>query len=213
MAYEAEKQRLADLLSAATGINRTWNNDLEREADERAIESYAEVGIGPQPDGSYMGISHPPQIERESRLGAEWAGKGVAEIALWTYFTNDPVNYAATGFMNSAPHKAVLVDPRFKHIGVGVFTHLPSGEPEYMRRWYFIVWLSITIPEAKTVAEPTFSDVPATHKFYASVERMAKLGVLRGLPDGTFRPDASVTRGQMAAFLDRLYTTLKNELS
>lgn len=164
MAYETEKARLLQMLTSSTGISRKVNTDLAREADERAIEAYQEVGIGPQPDGSYKGISHPTQMERESRLGPEWAGKGVAEIAIWCYYTYDAVKFAAEGFMNSAPHRNVLVDTRFKHWAVGVYTHLPVGEPEHMRRWYFIVWLSVDVPTPPPppVPEPTpQGDCPA----------------------------------------------------
>jgi hypothetical protein len=169
MAYETEKTRLLQLLTQATGVNRTLNTDLARVAEERAFEAYQEVGIGPQPDGSYKGISHPTQMERESRLGPQWAGKGVAEIAIWFYFVNDPIKYAADGFMNSTPHRNVLIDPRFKHWGAGIYTHLPAGEPEYMRRWYIIVWLSVNIPVAPepTPVQEGPTTLPAVKNFKA----------------------------------------------
>jgi len=49
-----------------------------------------------------------------------------------------------------------------------------------------------------------FSDVPPSHPFYGPITHMADQGVLRGFPDGTFRPSATVTRQAMAAFLYRL---------
>ncbi|MBG6085170.1 S-layer homology domain-containing protein [Zhihengliuella flava] len=48
-----------------------------------------------------------------------------------------------------------------------------------------------------------FSDVPASHNFFASVGWLAASGVTGGFGDGTFRPNAPVTRGQFAAFLFR----------
>ena len=48
-----------------------------------------------------------------------------------------------------------------------------------------------------------FRDVPATHPFAADITWMVDRGVTQGYPDGTFRPTAAVTRGQMAAFLHR----------
>jgi hypothetical protein len=149
-------------------------------------------------------------MERESMLGAQWAGKGVAEIASWNYLWTDPVGAAANGFLTSPVHRAVLDDPRFKHWGAGIYTHLPSGATEIHRRWYFIIWLSITVPEEAPVAGPTFKDVPVTHKFYSDIEWTARNGIARGLPDGTYRPDAAVTRGQMAAFTRRLYNLIKS---
>jgi hypothetical protein len=53
---------------------------------------------------------------------------------------------------------------------------------------------------------PTFDDVPTTHTFFADVEWLAAEGITRGCnppANDLFCPDASVTRGQMAAFLHR----------
>ncbi len=51
--------------------------------------------------------------------------------------------------------------------------------------------------------EPTFSDVPADHPYYDSIEWAAENGITTGYPDGTYRPDDTVTRGEMAVFLKR----------
>ena len=44
---------------------------------------------------------------------------------------------------------------------------------------------------------PTFSDVPTTHTFYCYVETAVSHGIISGYADGTFRPEANVTRGQL----------------
>ena len=51
----------------------------------------------------------------------------------------------------------------------------------------------------------SFSDVPVNHPFYDEIEWMADTGITQGYPDGTFRPNEDVTRGQMSAFMQRLY--------
>lgn len=48
-----------------------------------------------------------------------------------------------------------------------------------------------------------FSDVPTTHPFFQEIEALASSGITTGYPDGTFKPDTTVTRKQMAAFLAR----------
>jgi hypothetical protein len=48
-----------------------------------------------------------------------------------------------------------------------------------------------------------FSDVPPSHPFYADIEWMAASGITSGFPDGTYRPDETVNRGTLAAFLHR----------
>jgi hypothetical protein len=51
----------------------------------------------------------------------------------------------------------------------------------------------------------SFTDV-ADNAHQQSILNMANRGITTGYPDGTFRPDQSVTRGQMMTFLDR-YTS------
>jgi hypothetical protein len=45
---------------------------------------------------------------------------------------------------------------------------------------------------------PAFTDVPLGHWAYAYVHTAQQHGVVVGFPDGTFRPDALVTRAQLA---------------
>jgi hypothetical protein len=49
-----------------------------------------------------------------------------------------------------------------------------------------------------TVCPIVFTDVPADHTFYSFVRCLACQGILGGYDDGTFRPDNSITRGQIA---------------
>ena len=46
--------------------------------------------------------------------------------------------------------------------------------------------------------QPTFTDVPLTHPFYSYIETAAANGIVSGYADHTFRPEADVTRGQLA---------------
>jgi hypothetical protein len=53
-------------------------------------------------------------------------------------------------------------------------------------------------------SSPTFTDVPRSHPLYVEVEWAAARGYVRGYPDGSFRPNTSVTREAAAAVLYRL---------
>lgn len=46
-----------------------------------------------------------------------------------------------------------------------------------------------------------FQDVATDHRYCDSVEELARRQILNGYPDGTFRPDAPVTRAEMAKML------------
>jgi len=48
-----------------------------------------------------------------------------------------------------------------------------------------------------------FTDVPADHPHREGIERAAELGLVQGYPDGTFRPEQPVSRGQLATILMR----------
>lgn len=63
------------------------------------------------------------------------------------------------------------------------------------------IWYKRKISPAPVAA--TFSDVPTSHPFFQYIEALYSSGITTGYPDGTFRPDDTVTRKQMAAFLAR----------
>ncbi len=54
-----------------------------------------------------------------------------------------------------------------------------------------------------TVDNTTFTDVPCTHFAWRFVQALFRNGFTAGYPDGTYRPDASVPRGEMAVFVAR----------
>lgn len=57
------------------------------------------------------------------------------------------------------------------------------------------------LPPQQTTVAPTFSDVPPNYWAYQSIMEMAKLGMIKGYPDGGFYPDNMVTRAEFAKLL------------
>jgi S-layer homology domain len=53
--------------------------------------------------------------------------------------------------------------------------------------------------------QQTFADVPPADPFWLYIERVHLHGVIDGYSDGTFRPGASVTRGQAAKFISNAF--------
>jgi hypothetical protein len=54
-----------------------------------------------------------------------------------------------------------------------------------------------------TVCALTFTDVPPQHTFYPFVRCLACRGIVNGYPDGTFKPNNPVTRGQLAKIVSQ----------
>ena len=55
-----------------------------------------------------------------------------------------------------------------------------------------------------------YSDVPDTAWYSTAVSTLSKMGVISGYPDGTFRPNAPITRAEFAAMIARLDETAKS---
>ncbi|MFB5762230.1 S-layer homology domain-containing protein [Paenibacillus medicaginis] len=64
------------------------------------------------------------------------------------------------------------------------------------------VWGSVGVEEA--FAASVFKDIPAGHWAKASIDAAVNNGYLKGYSDGTFRPNAQVTRAEFAAILSRV---------
>lgn len=60
-----------------------------------------------------------------------------------------------------------------------------------------IIVISERLP-IDTTGGPHFRDVPTNHMFYQYVETAFNRGMISGYTDGTFRPNANITRGQLA---------------
>ncbi len=57
--------------------------------------------------------------------------------------------------------------------------------------------------DAKPVKGVKFSDVSSEHWAYEAIAIAAKMGWIEGYPDGTFRPDATITRAEMMTLVNR----------
>lgn len=64
--------------------------------------------------------------------------------------------------------------------------------------------LAVGAPMGIALASHTFTDVPTGHTFHADIAAVAASGVAKGCAVDRYCPDGLVTRGQMAAFLNRL---------
>lgn len=66
----------------------------------------------------------------------------------------------------------------------------------------------IIIP-APAFAQVSFYDVPSNHWAKGFIEALAARGIIKGFPDGSFRPNEPVTRAQFAAMLRQAFNMPK----
>ncbi len=78
---------------------------------------------------------------------------------------------------------------------------------EYATRGEVADFIVRSITEGETFArQPTdFWDVPKTHRYSGAIQYAVDQDIIRGFPDGTFRPNDPVTRGEMAILFTRTY--------
>ena len=55
--------------------------------------------------------------------------------------------------------------------------------------------------DTKNVVDPGFTDVPKNSKYHGAIAALYNKGIISGYPDKTFKPDANVTRSQVAKML------------
>lgn len=60
---------------------------------------------------------------------------------------------------------------------------------------------ALTLPPI--VGKPTFSDIDTTHWAFGFVETSVSRGLIKGYPDGTFRPENQATRAEACAIIAR----------
>jgi hypothetical protein len=62
---------------------------------------------------------------------------------------------------------------------------------------------TVTPVATATTCSVTFTDVPVGSTFYPYIHCLACLGIVNGYPDGTFRPNNNVTRGQLSKIVSQ----------
>jgi hypothetical protein len=110
--------------------------------------------------------------------------------------------------MSSPSDRLAQLESELAELKAIVGSPAPARRPRtgLVRRLALIgIALALIIPAGVVLAgSPTFTDVPTTHKFYSDIEALAASGITSGCTSTRYCPDGLVTRGQMAAFLNRL---------
>lgn len=74
------------------------------------------------------------------------------------------------------------------------------------------VFLVVVLTVAAFVYAQSFSDVPVNHWAYEAVTTLSKLGIVSGMPDGTFQGNNPMTRYQVAVAMKKLLDYLTQQI-
>lgn len=88
--------------------------------------------------------------------------------------------------------------------GAGAGRHRPRRMTRALAAIGLVATGAVVGGGVAVAAVGSFSDVPDTHPFFHEIEWMADAGISEGYADGTFKPNAPVTRQAMSAFMARL---------
>lgn len=88
---------------------------------------------------------------------------------------------------------------------IGILKGFPDGffRPDQMitrAQFAKVITIALRIPEVKP-ASPSFPDVLNNHWAYGYVEAAVKRGLLKGFPDGTFKPEDPVSKTQIVKII------------
>ncbi len=75
---------------------------------------------------------------------------------------------------------------------------------EPITRAEFVDLAVATSTLARKYQEHNFKDVPTSHFYYSAIVAAADAGIVNGYEDGTFRPDNTITRGEVVTVINRL---------
>ncbi len=80
----------------------------------------------------------------------------------------------------------------------------PITRAEFVELAYFATELS-------TAKSMKFTDVPKDHKYYTAITAASAAGLVNGYEDGSFKPDATITRAEVVTVVNRLVALIANE--
>lgn len=116
--------------------------------------------------------------------------------------TSAATGYNASQFTFTTPLIFDSFDTRVspsRQRSYGFAVNMPTGNTSRIKG----VALGYVRQIAPAPASASFNDVPTGHPFFNEVQQLAKSNITQGCGGGNYCPDATVTRGQMAAFLSR----------
>lgn len=200
---QANQQQISDVFTginnyrASLGVPPVKFNVTVSEMAEDWSDHMAAVSI----------FQHNPGYYQDPRVVGRWTSAGEIIAARGDTRAQGLVDQ----WINSPGHEAIMRNPKFNTIGVGV-----SISPDSQYRMYgtvnFFAFTDANAPSGTYTSAQDFfgsqSGAPFTDfyqsRFQDAIAWMKDKKISEGYPDGTYRPFESVSREAMAAFIYRL---------
>jgi len=132
------------------------------------------------------------------------AGAIAGAVLLWAGPASAEQKFTDLQYSSWAEDSITYMANRGTVAGYGNGQFKPEGRVTRAQAAAFLV--RELYPEQQPDAAPTYSDVSTSYPFYREISIAARNGLTGGFPDGTFRPDAPITRAETAALLTRAYS-------
>lgn len=212
-------ENIAGGFSMAEGVLSAWKASADHN-DVMTESAYRVVGVGSvyvsgSPYGFYWTMDFGAYVDPT----AHWAGVSTTSTTLppstttttppspTTTTTTSPISPFAD-VTPASPHYAAVCDLAADGVISGCadgLYHPERGVTRAQVAKMLILGIGAHTDAVEAASQPCFADVRYTGSDYPFdyVEEAAALGVIFGYPDGTFRPDASISRAQAALMLVR----------
>jgi hypothetical protein len=124
-----------------------------------------------------------------------YGGKTTSFVVYTVRFSDVPYNHRSFAHINT------LVDLGIIN-GYNDNTFRPNNT---LTRAQAAIMIARAIGLSTEGVSSNFSDVPSTHSAYKFISAAEKAGIINGYNDGTFRPNAPITRAQIAVMIQRAF--------
>lgn len=130
----------------------------------------------------------------------------MSAVATVAFVTDVPVQAQSNPFIDVKPgsaHYDAIVSLSASGIITGVTATTFEPNTKVTRGEAALVLVNALGWSSDTIVDPSFSDVPKTSPYYEAIAILRENGVIGGYVDGTFKPNNSLTRAQMAKIITK----------
>lgn len=207
------------ILTRVTDTNLHWENDTMRDLRSRA--NYANITNADYFISIHTNAAGVPEPNGTETYCLIKGGNGEKLAQAIQEAVVDLLNTKSRGVKEG--NFTVLRETEMPAVLVEVAFHTNPYEEallktvEFRRKSGFAIakgianFLGVNLKESANQNEPRFIDIKG-HPFEEESTELGKLGIVKGFPDNTARLDNNVTRGEVIAWMWRLYKTINKTL-